>query len=366
MGSARPPLPLGKRIWILGALVLGLAHAEDLADLRARYEEGATALSRQESVIQDETRALDQISGEIQRLKKSKPQGLLGKYKLQSRLQQAQSLSERIHALSNERTDLAVRVQSLKETYVASLDRAISRDRAALVDARAPISQRQQAALALADELSQRLNLTLLAIERPGIQSTALPAARDDRDSLAEQANAMEDLEKNLTRQLAALQDELIQAKRQQSLNRELAQLMEEESFFGEQGFISLGVARPTAKDGATALALKNGSVEATPAVDSGSATQGPPTAPSDATIPTTDASTAATLPADKSATKDFEPKAADRSVYAQERRARTAVESNGLDRQISWLQGNIGRMQSMLDHVHQTQREIRGLLQRP
>lgn len=355
---------------ILGVfLAAGSARADDLPQAQERYERAAADLDAKEREIVRETETLAALSAEIRQLKKSKTPGILQKYKLQSRLQQAQSLSEKLLAFQGQRHELRGALDAGRSAYGAALDRAIEASRAVVLAKDQPLARRQEAAASVTARMAERLAIILAAYERGRDNPAVLPVPAQGQEALREQADAMDDLDRTLSRELDLLQKELIAARRQKALNRELAQLFDEESFFAEQSFISLGATRSAARD-AGAVALKAGDGAPAPS-EPGAATQGPALPATGLPAGTVEADAAGTGTASVPV-KDFDTRIAqqeaDRSKWlqAKQKAGKDSVETSHLDRQIFWLEDQLAHVRGFLADVRQTRKEVQGLIQRP
>jgi hypothetical protein len=274
-----------------------LAHP-DLSALERRQENLRQTYQNQTRGIEAVSSRLDDLSAEIRDLKTRQKAGarLLRGYRLESLLTEAKTVSDRLDALNRERDQTAAELRRHAALLNQAVDEAIARQRERISDSRLSKQDRRNALLELERLTSRRWQLTMTALENP-LPSGArgLVGTPADRQDLAARLDAVRDFIRRLGAEEASIQAELAETRRQNFVRNELTHLLEEESFFGEQGFVR-SASRAPRSDAATlarANALKAGEKAPAEAVDA----TGPVTDPAATTDPAAAAVPPATAP---------------------------------------------------------------------
>lgn len=362
-------------------LALGMAHGQQNSNGTASLDEIKTQHKMLTDDIQIKTRGvekaskdLDAISSEIQNLKKT-PQtsmSFLQKYKLQSRLQEAQVLSEKLATLKMQAVETDKKLIAVQQALIRTLDQEIDLQRKSVLSKSNPLSLRQDSATKLFQLLADRFSVVSSAYNGAKRSDSSLPQLSRDHEELQEQLFAMDDLEKKLSKEMEALRLELTVAQRQKFLQRELAQLFEEEAFFGEQGFVRVGSAKETTKKDPSTVALtSNGPTKTDEAAPTLPAipldVNQPHAAPNPVTMPVTDTSVATSPgglpPATTSDGTSLSSTSRTALLRGQKEDPRSLIEASSLDRQIHWLDQQLSQTEAFLVEVRKTKKEIQHTL---
>lgn len=214
-----------------------------MKNARVRLTELNQLITTKSQDIQTTSKELDQLSAEIHALKKKST--LLKPYRLQSRLRKAQNVSDHLDKLTKEREETEKKYRKAQRTLTRELDQAIESNRKIANSHTVGWKQRAEAARKLEGLLLQRMNhsTSTLALSLPTNASSLLKGENHQEDS-EERLTALRDLAGRMKNQIAALSSELEDARRQQFLRSELTHLIDEESFFAEQGFVRAATTR--------------------------------------------------------------------------------------------------------------------------
>ncbi|MFH1017022.1 MAG: hypothetical protein V1798_02425 [Pseudomonadota bacterium] len=224
----------------------------DFKGLEGRQDQLLKQIEGRNAQIQDVSAHLDRLTSSISRIKAKQKSGssLLQGYRLESQLKEAQQVSNRLDRLTLERADLAAELAATRHSMAGALDRAMEEWEKI---AAKPSTNREARREALTEMERLSYLRMQLAIEPliPSLPATVgdLKAGRGNSDDLSERLNALKDFERRLVRELAAVSADLKQARRQRFVRSELGHLLEEEAFFGEQGFVHNGPPRASKTD---------------------------------------------------------------------------------------------------------------------
>lgn len=228
-------------LWMFFA-ILSLAHAQSLFKLRETSKVLSHKLYEQDQKIEKKSSKLDQISKKIHRLKKKQKSNvsILGHYRLQSKLKEAQKISDQLSELSIKKRETELRLQKTQALLIQNLNQRIEHHRKLANDKKESWTNRQRSALELEKLLAERIRLSTENPAHKGLppRTAQLIDSESSPEDLQEKLVAIQDLEKQMVLQASLIQQELKEVQRQQFLRRELTHLMDEEAFFGEQGFI--------------------------------------------------------------------------------------------------------------------------------
>ncbi|MCB0308935.1 MAG: hypothetical protein KDD48_06150 [Bdellovibrionales bacterium] len=211
-------------------------------DSRQSYIEINAQIKKVDTSIDDVKKQLNLLSEHIKELKRTKGStAFLKKYKLQNRLQDAQILSDRLTELNSTRARLFEKKNEIELVFVDWLDQQIESYRRHTFDKHESLENRQKSANELSKLLIERFSLLAKVSPNTKEWPSGIPPLADSDQDLKEQLLAMEDLEKQLIQDSKTIKAEINSTRKQKFLQRELALLFEEEAFFGEQGFITVG-----------------------------------------------------------------------------------------------------------------------------
>ncbi len=295
MGSMRRIERLG---WIAGCVLLffslpAVADSRPLETLKSRAVELRKTLEEQDRDVAETSRTLDTLSARIQELKlrQQKNWTLLGNYQLNAKLRNAQQISDNLHQKTAERRKTEMELERNRQELTLALDAAIEKKRMIVHNSDAPLDIRRAAARDLDGLSLERLALPHVPDTEP-IPSAPenLFFSKDSEEGGPERLYAVRDFERRLTREVAMLEGELTDIRRQQFVRREASHLLAEESFFGEEGFLRAGPSRPKGSEeiptslGRTSSSPSKsaGVPSAVPTVSAGSADLPPVNPPTD------------------------------------------------------------------------------------
>lgn len=254
-------------------------------DLRTRIAQMEADLKSQETEIESVRQDLTERTQEIEKIKRGQS-GIVSKFLLQKKLREAQIVSKDLESKMKKQDRLANSLRIERSNLMTEVDAQIKALTASKETHQAAQLQQLQQLIAEKDRL---LNLQQRNILR--IPNFNLASQSNNKDELIEKLHVVEDLQKSMNQKIAMLRADIEEEKSKEFLRNEVSHFIDEESFFGEQSFMSSGVNRKETSRNLNALALKNGSsadVPTTPTADVPN-TQ-PTTAP---TTPTDNASTA-------------------------------------------------------------------------
>jgi hypothetical protein len=220
--------------------------AEDLTHLKQRALELTQTLETQSQEIGSTNTKLDQLSRDIQSLKSQKRgRMILGSYRLQTKLQEAQELSDRLSAMTESHKKIEQELRNLHERYARELDDRIERNRTRANNKSEAWIERSRAAREMDLLLAERAQISMgLSAFSPPSTSAKLIQNHVTTDDVTERLDAIRDFERRLLKEISLIERELADVRRQRFLRSELSHLMDEESFFGEQGFVRAGTAQ--------------------------------------------------------------------------------------------------------------------------
>ncbi|MFH1263491.1 MAG: hypothetical protein V1495_08655 [Pseudomonadota bacterium] len=370
---------------VLLLALLSLAFASTALALPPdRLDSARTVVSRltrslvdQDRKIAETSRNLDRISAEIHSLKRAqtKETTVLRQYRLQARLQEAQEISDHLADATDERQAVTLELRLARTALAVELDRAIAVRRTIANSNAENWKTRSASAHELDRLLLERMQLSIEPTEgRLPSDATPLLRGESSREEAADRLNALRDLEKRMEDEISILKGEVAEARRQQFLRNELSHLMDEESFFAEQGFVRGGAGRTP---GALA-ALKTGTAASPAAAGSPVAGTAPgQDVPVAASPGTADARSKVPLsPTDLDPTSHVSGPAADAPLSdkgARDPLAQLASEFGlPLDQkrdvqgrnpastdQVQWLENRISVIRAILNRLHQRAREL-------
>ncbi len=232
------------------------SFAEPFSTVQVQVNEFKRVLKRQTEDIESMSKKLDRLSEEISSLKKKQNRGkvLLQQYRLQLKLQEAQALSDQLSSMAIVKRKTGEELKSLTRTLIRSLDQTIETNRKIANSADEPWNNRIQAARELEKLLTERMQISVWH-SPDTLPSSAAPLLNEDSslEEADERLDAYKDLERRMVKEVASIETELIETRRQSFLRRELAHLMDEEAFFSEQSFVR-GSASKSQKESASIL----------------------------------------------------------------------------------------------------------------
>lgn len=243
----------GCGLWIAPAPV----SAESLDALRERATELARAVSKQSQELAETSQLLDRLSAEIHSMKRKQEKAptLLRQYRLQTHLQAAQTVSDRLSDMTAARREVEKELQNVQKLLARKLDQTIESRRGVANSSSESWKNRSLAARELELLLVERMQISL----GPASGSFPTNAASLLRNGVSqedarERLDALKDLEHRMENEIAFLESELSEVRRQRFLRNELTHLMDEEAFFAEQGFVRGGASRTDKGTAATNL----------------------------------------------------------------------------------------------------------------
>jgi hypothetical protein len=253
-------------ILLVGSLLIPLrAQAVDpLETARNDFLRLTRLVEDRDRAVRALSAELDRRSTEIHTLKRNQDRNpsMLRQYRLQTQLQEAQELSVRLTAMTEEARESEHQLRAARARMVVELDRAIESLRVTANSNTEPLAKRRASAQAFEQLLVERMRLSSEPSGNPFPSDTATLLRNDvSPEDAAERLNALHDLERRMEGEIASLTAETSELRRQRFLRTELNHLMDEEAFFAEQGFVRGGTARPNT----TALSKTGTSVAAAP-----------------------------------------------------------------------------------------------------
>ncbi len=363
----RNSLALSLGVWLLIPAVSALAQNDSLASSRAHYNELAEKLRAQNAKIASASEHLDQLSASIRSLK-AKKRTLLHDYRLQSSMQEAQRLSDQLQDMAKERSETEASLRIEMKALSDNLDREIDRLREVAASRSTPTDQRKSAARDVERLNWERMQLSTSEVENPLPSSAkALMGNGDSPEEAHERIVAIRDFEGRLKREIASIEDELKQMRRQRFIRAEVNHLMDEEDFFGERGFVSGG---PPRSDKSSVPSLTRASTGSTPSPANTDPTLGGTTAnPPDTNVgneaPATarsklDPGSSLLFPTTDVKTRDpLAQLATEFGISSEQTRDLSARASGDMGDQIHWLQRRLKATKQILTLLEEKARKI-------
>lgn len=207
-------------------------------DLRTRIKNNETQLEAKKSEIESARAELSEKTLDLDKLKKEN-KNLVSKIFLQKKMREAQSLSVHLEDLSREADILTQTLENDRLALLREIDREISKIADSKIQKKSQISYLNQL-LHEKDDLLLTQHRKLMQVPQLELSS---PSALGKED-LVEKLRVVKDLQSSMKQKIAMLQDEIDQEQSREFLQKEVAQFLNEESFFGEQSFIISGADR--------------------------------------------------------------------------------------------------------------------------
>ena len=200
---------------ILAFLTFGLllavpsAWADTLEQIKERLAGLDQTIADQNSEIQDTSKLLDRLSSEIHNIKTKQGNDptLLQKYRLQTRLRQAQEVSDHLARLTETKREEEKAREHARRTLVAELDRTIEARRGVAGSRSENMKNRSAAAHEMERLLAERMQLST-GLSSPTFPANATSLLRREilADDNQERATALRDLEERMKNEVAWLQ----------------------------------------------------------------------------------------------------------------------------------------------------------------
>ncbi|HLG20976.1 MAG TPA: hypothetical protein VI895_14325 [Bdellovibrionota bacterium] len=203
-------------------------------------------LAKQDQDLRGISAELDPLSEKIQRIKTKKPQNrsFVQEYRLQSLLQKAQQLSLQLQQLTSAKNDTIAALKKAQQELSARLDTRIDRSFQIANAKSESWDRRRQAALELETLTAEKMRLSLGAGADQLPPTTSGLLEKPAPDEIRDRLDAMRDFDRRLQREVALIETEISEMRRQNFVRKELGHFMDEEAFFDEQGFVRGGVTR--------------------------------------------------------------------------------------------------------------------------
>lgn len=248
-------------------------------DLRGRIAQMETDFKTRETTIESLRSDLTERTEEIEKIKSGKS-GIVSKFLLQKKLREAQVVSKDLESLLKKQDRLSKTLRAERANLMVEVDLQIKALTASKENHQASQLQQLQQLISEKDRL-----VTLQQRGTLRIPSFNLSSEGNGKEDLIEKLLVVEDLQKSMSQKIALLKNEIEEEKSKEFLRNEVSHFIDEESFFGEQSFISSGINRRENSRNIGALALKRETNDTTtPATD----------IPTNPTAPTADPTTTA------------------------------------------------------------------------
>lgn len=253
--------------------------SEALPTLRKNIQEIEAARIAKTTSTAGLAKKLDQLSSQIDELKRrqAKDRNLIRQYRLESLLQEAHQLSKQVEQMGTELQLLSSKEFSARATLLAALDQEVDAKRTIANDKSEAYDKRRQAAQDLERLSMERMQQTL-----PEKNSDALPQSLQQvlsssapTDDMQDRVLVLRDFERRLQKDISSIEGELAETRRRRFLRTEVATLLEEESFFSEEGFIRSGTGK--SKETEVASLGRTTAAPATPSRSGGTPTSTDP-----------------------------------------------------------------------------------------
>ncbi|MCC7460433.1 MAG: hypothetical protein IT286_03935 [Proteobacteria bacterium] len=250
-------------------------------DLRGRIAQMESDFKSQETVIETLREDLTERTQEIEKIKRGQS-GIVSKFLLQKKLREAQIVSKDLESLLKKHDRLLASLRTERSNLMTEVDTQIKTLTASKETHQGTQLQQLQSLIAEKEKLLSLQQRTMLRIPNFNLSSQ-----NNNKDDLVEKLRVVEDLQKSMNQKIAMLKEEIEEEKSKEFLRNEVSHFIDEESFFGEQSFMSSGVNRREASRNINALALKREAGSDTTTTPVADVPGAQPTTPTDTTSPT-------------------------------------------------------------------------------
>lgn len=273
---------------ILGLMVMGVSTLTYAQDSRIKIAQMEKDVQAQEISVETGRKDLAEKTKEIQKIKKSNGSRLVSNILLQKKLREAQVVSKNLEASIKKLTLMTQNLQKERSGLMNEIDSQIKQLTSSKDPHQLTQLQQLQQLIVEKDQLLAHQQKTVINVPNFNLSSIG-----DEKEDLIEKLHVVEDLQKSMVQKIALLENELSEQKSREFLRSEISHFIDEETFFGEQSFISSGLNRKENSKNLAALALKKDASATnntnTPTDQPASPTE-PTTPPTDGSAPTSGA----------------------------------------------------------------------------
>ena len=273
-------------------------------DLRGRIAQMEADFKSQETEIEAIRMDLTDRTEEIAKIKSGKS-GIVSKFLLQKKLREAQIVSKELESKLKKQDRLSNSLRAERAILMTDIDAQI---KTLTINKDIHQSNQLQQLQQLIGEKERLVALQQRSTLR--LPNFNLSSENSSKEDLIEKLRVVEDLQKSMSEKIAMLKTEIEEEKSKEFLRNEVSHLIDEESFFGEQSFMSSGVNRRENSRNLNVIALKRDTTTPAPATPTADPTTDPTTVPTaDATpTPTSEPQVAVTSPSTSDSTSFQQP----------------------------------------------------------
>ncbi|MEZ4846425.1 MAG: hypothetical protein R2877_05630 [Bdellovibrionota bacterium] len=265
---------------LLALAIVAFSTLSWAEDLRGKIAQMEVDFKSQETEIESLRTDLTERTEEIAKIKSGKS-GIVSKFLLQKKLREAQLVSKDLESKLKKQDRLSSSLRNERSTLMNEIDAQI---KTLTVNKEIHQSNQLQQLQKLIAEKERLLALQQRSTLR--IPNFNLSSEGNNKEEIIEKLRVVEDLQKSMSQKIAMLKTEIEEEKSKEFLRNEVSHFIAEESFFGEQSFMSSGVNRREAPRNLNAIALKRDTTTPTPSTPTADPSVDPTTAPATESAP--------------------------------------------------------------------------------